>query len=106
MADDSAVAYGYASTTFTLASTLSSSTAHLDWVSIVLTFLLSIFKSSLGIFLLWFNCLVQRDMIICCAGLLLVCLYSGELFILLGFDIGSFLGFTVELSVNLYCILC
>ena len=80
---------------YTVGSNLYSSTTHIYWGPKVWTLLISIHKYSWGLFLLWFNCLVQRVQIICCAGLLLACLSSGTLLILIGFDISSLLGLTV-----------
>ena len=77
-----------ASTVSTVASTLSSSTTHLDWGSKGCTFLLSVHRYSSDIFPLCFNPLVRTE-------LLFVRLTSGTLAILLGFKLGSYLGFTL-----------
>ena len=52
-------------------------------------------ESSLGIFPLWFSCLVQLVLIVYCAGIILVRLSSGALVILIGFKLSSLLGFTL-----------
>ena len=49
---------------------------------------------------MWFKCLVQRVMIVYCAGVLLAHLSSDLLVILLDFELSSFLGFTFFSSSN------
>ena len=95
MAANSAAAYVYASNASTVASTLPFSTTHIYWGSKVWTLLLSVRKYSWGLLPLWFNCLVQSILIICCGGIILTRLYSGSFVILLWFKIGSLSGFTL-----------
>ena len=95
MAATSAAACVYASNASTVASTLPFSTTHIYWGSKVWTLLLSVRKYSWGLLPLWFNCLVQSILIICCGGIILARLYSGSFVILLWFKIGSLSGFTL-----------
>ena len=95
MAATSAAAYGYASNASIVASTLSSSTTYLYWDSKGWTILLFVCKYSWGLLLLCFNCLVQIILIICCDGIILARLSSVALVVLLGFELGSSLGFTL-----------
>ena len=95
MASTSDAASGSASTTVTAASTVSSYTTHIYWGSKGLTFLLSIRKYSWGLFSLRFSCLVQRVLIICFPGIILAHLSYDVLVVLLGFDTGYLLGFTL-----------
>ena len=91
----SAAASGYMYTAATTASTLSSSTTHLNWGSKGWTFLLSVHESSWELFPLCFNSLLHSTLIVYCSGILLARWSSGMLTILLGFEIGSSLGFTL-----------
>ena len=95
MAATSSAAYVYASNAFNVAYTLPFSTTHIYWGSKVWTLLLSVRKYSWGILPLWFNCLFQSILIICCGGIILARLYSGSFVILLGFKIGFLPGFTL-----------
>ena len=90
-------AYVSVFTAVTLASTLTSSNTHIDWGFKIYTFLLSIRQYSWEISPLCFNSLVQIVLVVCCAGLLLACLFSGALAIFLGFELGSLLDFTLIL---------
>ena len=76
MSVTSVMSSGSAFTSATRASTLSSSTAHVDWGSKWCTFFLSIRESSWELFPLWLNSLVQRILIICYDGILLERLWS------------------------------
>ena len=99
MAAASATASGSVATT---ASTLSSSATHLDWGSKGWTFSFYVRESSWEIFPLCSDSLSQIVLIVCFAGLILKRLSSGTLVILLGFELGSSLDFTV-IFVRMLC---
>ena len=124
MSDTSSAVSGSAPTIATAASILSSSTTNIDWCYKGWTFFFivsnnglwiyffswlqcwfrfpdhvgcqwSVRESSWRLFPVWFNCLFQRALVVCCYRILLERLSSDTLVILLGFKLGSSLGFTI-----------
>ena len=95
MAATSNAASRSASTMAATASALYSSTTHIDWGSKGQNVLFSVHKYYWELFPLCFIFLVQIVLIVCYAGIILALLSSGMLAILLGFELGSLLGFTI-----------